>query len=177
MVIINGRESEEDVLLDGQSLPHIENRQRNGQSSEEFARFVFERSTLYGNLIYAFVNNLIVWYRIKELATSIYDALRRHPILAIGIACGLFIITLPFMLFVFFTLATAIMTFTGFVLIEGTLITVASMLLVGVLICVFSLLAFMGLVFLAGYFGLSRAYDCLDKWNGGFARYPVNLDH
>ncbi|XP_055523984.1 uncharacterized protein LOC129717825 [Wyeomyia smithii] len=175
MVIRHGSDVEEDLSSDAPDSPQARNRQTNERNGEEFARFLFERGTLYFNLIYMYANNLIVRYHVKEIGISIYEALRRHPLLAVGIATGMFIITLPFMLFVFFTLATAIMTFTGFVLIEGTLITVASMLLVGVLLCVFSLLAFMGLVFLAGYFGLSRAYDCLDRWNGlGNERYRVS---
>ncbi|XP_058442912.1 uncharacterized protein LOC131425223 [Malaya genurostris] len=161
MVIRHGSDVEDDISTDGQNTPS----RRNHQSNEELARYMFERVSLYINLICTIANDLIIRYRVKEIIGSIYDGLKKYPLLAVGIAAILFIATLPFMMFIFFTLATAIMTFTGFVLIEGTLITIASMMLVGLLVCVFVLLTFVGLIFLAGYFGLSKMYDYFDRFN------------
>ncbi|XP_065075033.1 uncharacterized protein Ldaf1 [Ochlerotatus camptorhynchus] len=172
MVLRTGSEVEDDLSSDGggQSRNISPNgyRSRDGrnqQNAEDLVRYFMERATLYFNLISTIANDLMARYRVKEIATAICDGLRKYPLLALSIAAIIFILSLPFMIFIFFTLATAIMTFTGFVLIEGTLITVASMLLIGVLIGVGCLLGSIGLVFLVGYFGISKAYDCFDRWS------------
>ncbi|XP_001660010.2 uncharacterized protein LOC5571914 [Aedes aegypti] len=137
---------------------------RSQQNAEDMARYLLERATLYWNLFITVTNNLMDRYHVKEIATAIYDGLKKYPLLVLSITAVFFILSLPFMIFVFFTLATTIMTLTGFVLIEGTLITVASMLLIGVLIGVGCLLGTIGLVFLVGYFVFPRRTT---GWTGG----------
>ncbi|XP_055608323.1 uncharacterized protein LOC129755723 [Uranotaenia lowii] len=139
------------------------NRQRTSEEFSDFVNYLMERGTLYFNQFMVLLNHIVTRYRVKDKVMVVFDGLKKHPLLALSIAGILFILMLPFVIFIFFTLATAVMTFTGFVLIEGTLITVASMLLVGVLACIFALLGFVALVFLAGYFGLSKAVDFFER--------------
>lgn len=169
-MVIRSRSDLEDDLLssDGDRSNGYRDRRRSNddriqQNAEDLARYLMERTTLYWNLIVTVTNDLMARYHVQEFVTTIYAGLKRYPLLALSIATVIFILSLPFMVFIFFTLTTAIMTFTGFVLIEGTLITLASMLLIGVLIGVGCLLGTIGLVFLVGYFGISKAYDWLDK--------------
>ncbi|KAG4078269.1 hypothetical protein HA402_012979 [Bradysia odoriphaga] len=97
---------------------------------------------------------------------TIAKQLAKHPFLAFGISALIISITLPFIIFLIFAIATVIMTFFGFVIVEGTLITIASVLLFGFLGSVVILFVLFGSVLLAGYFGFMQIYDLI---------YPKNL--
>ncbi|XP_055615475.1 uncharacterized protein LOC129761750 [Toxorhynchites rutilus septentrionalis] len=164
MVIIRGNSAENDPSSDEARNAR---RRRNQRENEELARYLLDRISLYLHLFFKGVNKFIIRYRFKEVASAVYVGLQRYPLLALSIAAVVFIMTLPFVIFIFFTLTTAVLTFSSFIFIEGTLITVASMLMVGFLIGVFFLAAFVGSLFLMGYFGISKVFDCLTRQGPG----------
>uniref|UniRef100_A0A023EI01 Uncharacterized protein n=1 Tax=Aedes albopictus TaxID=7160 RepID=A0A023EI01_AEDAL len=148
---------------DGNGFQHAMRIERNQQELEDMIRNFVDGFTFYWNLFVDMMNDLIRRYRVREIAIETYEALRNHPLLALSIAAAICCLSLPFVIFVFFTLCTAIMTFTGFVLIEGTLITMASMLLVGVLIGLGCLFGTFGMAVLVGYLGVSKVYGWIGQ--------------
>lgn len=52
---------------------------------------------------------------------SVAKKLARHPFLAFGLSAAFLSITLPFIVFMMFTIVTVMMTFTGFVIVEGNI--------------------------------------------------------
>uniref|UniRef100_A0A182VFU9 Uncharacterized protein n=1 Tax=Anopheles merus TaxID=30066 RepID=A0A182VFU9_ANOME len=116
-------------------------------------------------------------YRLQEIAHAIFASLHQYPILALAVAIVIFVFTLPFLVFIFFTMTTAVMAFTGFVLIEGALITAASVMLVSLLIGVFLMMAIVGLMFLTGYFGISRVYECVSRFKIDDLREYLRNNH
>lgn len=48
--------------------------------------------------------------------------LARHPFLAFGLSAAFLSVTLPFIVFMMFTIVTVMMTFTGFVIVEGKML-------------------------------------------------------
>uniref|UniRef100_A0A182JHM4 Uncharacterized protein n=1 Tax=Anopheles atroparvus TaxID=41427 RepID=A0A182JHM4_ANOAO len=139
--------------------------ERRYRRNEDLARFILSRTSIYLSRINRALSETAARYRLQELAQAIFASLQQYPILALGVAIVIFTFTLPFLVFIFFTMTTAVMAFTGFVLIEGALITAASVMLVSLLIGVFLMIAIIGLMFLTGYYGMSRMYEYTNKFN------------
>uniref|UniRef100_A0A182Y566 Uncharacterized protein n=1 Tax=Anopheles stephensi TaxID=30069 RepID=A0A182Y566_ANOST len=102
---------------------------RRHKRNEDLARFILSRSSLYLHRINKAVSETAARYRLQEIAQAIFASLQQYPILALAVAIAIFTFTLPFLVFIFFTMTTAVMAFTGFVLIEGALIMAASVML------------------------------------------------
>uniref|UniRef100_A0A182W5K0 Uncharacterized protein n=1 Tax=Anopheles minimus TaxID=112268 RepID=A0A182W5K0_9DIPT len=146
---------------DSQKIKEMERRHRR---NEDLARFILSRTSIYLHRINKAVSETAARYRLQEIAQAIFASLQQYPILALAVAIVIFTFTLPFLVFIFFTMTTAVMAFTGFVLIEGALITAASVMLVSLLIGVFLIMAIVGLMFLTGYLGISRVYECMTRF-------------
>ncbi|XP_053678498.1 uncharacterized protein LOC128728873 [Anopheles nili] len=138
--------------------------ERRNRRNEDLARFILSRTSFYLHHINKALTETVARYRLQEIAQAIFASLQQYPILALGVAIVIFTFTLPFLVFIFFTMTTAVMAFTGFVLIEGALITAASMMLVSLLIGVFLMFGIVGLMFLTGYFGVSRIYEYANRF-------------
>ncbi|XP_309239.4 uncharacterized protein LOC1270533 [Anopheles gambiae] len=137
--------------------------ERRHRRNEDLARFILTRTSIYLHRINKAMSETAARYRLQEIAHAIFASLHQYPILALAVAIVIFVFTLPFLVFIFFTMTTAVMAFTGFVLIEGALITAASVMLVSLLIGVFLMMVIVGLMFLTGYFGISRVYECVSR--------------
>lgn len=85
----------------------------------------------------------------------------QNDFIGFGISTAILSITLPFIIFMIFTVVTVMMTFIGFIIIEGTIITVASVFFFGFLGVMVMASLFIGSVFLTGYFGFSHIYDLI----------------
>uniref|UniRef100_A0A182QTJ6 Uncharacterized protein n=1 Tax=Anopheles farauti TaxID=69004 RepID=A0A182QTJ6_9DIPT len=139
--------------------PNAKEMERRHRRNEDLARFILSRMSIYLHRINKTLSETAARYRLQEIAQAIFASLQQYPLLALAVAIVIFTFTLPFLVFIFFTMTTAVMAFTGFVLIEGALITAASVMLVSLLVGVFLMIAIVGLMFLVGYFAVSRAYD------------------
>ncbi|XP_058127516.1 uncharacterized protein LOC131290935 [Anopheles ziemanni] len=151
-----------EVDYKSQKREQMERRQRR---NEDLARFILSRSSIYLTRINKALSQMAARYRLQEIAQAIFTSLQEYPLLALGVAIVIFTFTLPFLVFIFFTMTTAVMAFTGFVLIEGALITAASVMLVSLLIGVFLMVAIIGMIFLTGYYSMSRMYEYTNKFN------------
>ncbi|XP_050080766.1 uncharacterized protein LOC126568312 [Anopheles maculipalpis] len=138
--------------------------ERRHRRNEDLARFILTRSSLYLHRFNKAVSEIAARYRLQEIAQAIFASLQQYPILALAVAIAIFTLTLPFLVFVFFTMTTAVVAFTGFIMIEGALIMAASVMLVSLLIGVFLVMAILGLIFLTGCLGISRAYECVTRF-------------
>lgn len=146
---------------------HSPNGYRNQQNFEDLMFHLLDRSAVYVSHFSTGINQFMTQYRITETAGTIWNGLKRYPLVALCLAAFIFVLSLPFVLFIVFTVGTAIMTFTGFVVIEGTLVTVASMLLIGALISVGCMIGSMGLLLVVGYFGVFKMYGIYERWRAG----------
>uniref|UniRef100_A0A182M7T7 E3 ubiquitin-protein ligase MARCHF5 n=1 Tax=Anopheles culicifacies TaxID=139723 RepID=A0A182M7T7_9DIPT len=108
-------------------LTRVGNKPYPGPAYQSIARLVFLRIV---HRINKAVSETAARYRLPEIAQAIFASLQQYPILALAVAIVIFTFTLPFLVFIFFTITTAVMAFTGFVLIEGALITAASVMLI-----------------------------------------------
>ncbi|XP_053662970.1 uncharacterized protein LOC128712096 [Anopheles marshallii] len=159
-----------DDRIEAQSYPEsaeshkAKEMERRHRRNEDLARFILSRASIYLHRINKAVSETATRYRLQEIAQAVFASLQQYPILALAVAIVIFTFTLPFLVFIFFTMTTAVMAFTGFVLIEGALITAASVMLVSLLIGVFLMMAIVGLMFLSGYLGISRVYECLTRF-------------
>ncbi|KFB38933.1 AGAP001040-PA-like protein [Anopheles sinensis] len=142
-----------------------EQMERRNKRNEDLARFILSRTSIYLIRINKALSQMAARYRLQEIAQAIFASLQEYPLLALGVAIVIFTFTLPFLVFIFFTMTTAVMAFTGFVLIEGALITAASVMLVSLLIGVFLMVAIIGMIFLTGYYSMSRMYEYTNKFN------------
>lgn len=155
---------EEQSIPDDVTSQKVKEMDRRHRRNEDLARFILTRSSLYLHRFNKAVSETATRYKLQEIAQAIFASLQQYPILALAVAIAIFTFTLPFLVFIFFTMTTAVMAFTGFVLIEGALIMAASVMLVSLLIGVFLVMAILGLMFLTGYLGISRAYECVTRF-------------